>query len=780
MDSLLEEASVQFFNETKGLFDMLPMFGVDANDLLLRLGAPETALSKAHNTPEWAQVCSLLIRKGEEEPSWWRTPLGNYAAQNLPIEDRTISKAEAAKILGVKSGTVATLVSRGTLRSEGGNPFLSDVLERMLKPKKAGRPRKKTADSEAKTPSGTDITVNRVKPILKWAGGKSQMLDVLLPKVSEHYGKYIEPFFGGGALFFALQPKDAVIADSNPELVNLYTQVRDDVEGVISVLSGYRNEKEQFLSVRALDWSALPPAEAAARTLYLNKTCFNGLYRVNRKGQFNTPFANYKNPTICDAEALRKASRTLASATIVCGDYTEVLAKYAEPGDFVFLDPPYIPVSEYSDFKRYTKEQFEISDHSRLAIEFSRLHALGCHVLLTNSNHPLVHELYGQYEIQVIPTKRSVACRASSRTGEDTLVIAEPEPKLLPATSTNPLELSKQVELYPSTRFMGSKQKLLTELWDVASRFEFNSVVDLFSGSGIVSYMFKAQGKQVISNDYMAMSATFTKAMVENQTTTLPLDEARRLLEDCPTDDFVATTFKDLYYTDEENHLIDVLRTRIKAIEDPYRKAIAMTALIRACTKKRPRGIFTYTGHRYDDGRKDLKKSLSEQFLDAVEAVNNAVFDNRQQNMSIRGDALQLTADHPDLVYMDPPYYSPLSDNEYVRRYHFVEGLACDWQGVQMQEHTKTKKFKSYPTPFSSRTGAAAAFDQLIERFKDSILIISYSSNSQPTKEEMLDILGRHKRNVEVVPVDYRYSFGTQHKGDGNRNKVEEYFFLGW
>ena len=775
MTTLLEEATLQFLNESQGLFDMMPMFGIDAGDIILQIKQSANALSELSKEPKWQKVCTVFIEKGEKDPSWWRTPLGNYTAQNMPIEDKTITKAEAAKILDVKNATVATLVRRGTLRSDNGNPFLSDVLERMLSPKKAGRPCAKTNGAQA----SARVFNDRVKPILKWAGGKSQMLDVLLPKVPAHYGKYIEPFFGGGALFFALRPENAVIADSNPELVNLYTQVRDHVGEVIAILTGYKNEQEQFLKVRSLDWTKLSPVEAAARTIYLNKTCFNGLYRVNRKGQFNTPFGKYKNPKICDTQALREASKALQNATIVCGDYAAVLAEYAEPDDFVFLDPPYIPVSEYSDFKRYTKEQFEISDHSRLAVEFSRLHSLGCHLMLTNSNHPLVHDLYGQYEIQVIPTKRSVACRASSRTGEDTLIIAEPEPKTLAALPEKK-NLSKQVELYPPTRFMGSKQKLLTELWNVASRFNFNSVVDLFSGSGIVSYMFKAQGKQVISNDYMAMSATFTKAMVENQNTTLPLQEAKALLKDCPTDDFVSNTFRGLYYTDEENHLIDVLRTRIKNIEYPYQRAIAMTALIRACTKKRPRGIFTYTGHRYDDGRKDLKKTLAEQFLEAIEAVNNAVFDNHQPNKSIRGDALLLETNHPDLVYMDPPYYSPLSDNEYVRRYHFVEGLACDWQGVTMQEHTKTKKFKSYPTPFSSRTGAADAFDKLIERFKDSILIISYSSNSQPTKEEMLRILGRHKKNVEVVPVDYRYSIGTQHKGAANRNKVEEYFFLGW
>ena len=739
----IDEATLQFLHESEDLFDNLPMFGVNTETLVFQIKSNHSSISDLCKEPEWQRIYTLLIKKSEKDPSWWHTPLGNYAAKNMPFEDKTITKAEAAKILGVKNATVATLVRRGTLRSEDGNPFLSEVLERMLSPKKAGRPRTKTNVVSA---APATMSHSRVKPILKWAGGKSQMLDVLLPKVPTHYGKYIEPFFGGGALFFALRPENAVIADSNPELVNLYTQIRDHVEDVIS----------------------------------LNKTCFNGLYRVNRRGQFNTPFGKYKNPKICDAQALRAASKALRNAMIVCGDYATVLAEYAEPDDFVFLDPPYIPVSEYSDFKRYTKEQFGIADHSRLAVEFSRLHSLGCHLLLTNSNHPLVHDLYGQYEIQVIPTKRSVACKASSRTGEDTLVIAEPESKTLAAATLKRKDLSKQVELYPPTRFMGSKQKLLADLWNVASRFNFNSVVDLFSGSGIVSYMFKAQGKRVISNDYMAMSATFTKAMVENQSTTMPLRKAKALLEDCPTDDFVSDTFKGLYYTDEENHLIDVLRTHIKDIEDPYQRAIAMTALIRACTKKRPRGIFTYTGHRYDDGRKDLKKTLAEQFLEAVKAVNDAVFDNHQQNKSIRGDALLLETNHPDLVYMDPPYYSPLSDNEYVRRYHFVEGLACDWQGVTMQEHTKTKKFKSYPTPFSSRTGAADAFDKLIRRFKDSILIISYSSNSQPTKEEMLKILGRYKKNVEVVPVDYRYSIGTQHKGAANRNKVQEYFFLGW
>ena len=615
------------------------------------------------------------------------------------------------------------------------------------------------------------------KPILKWAGGKTQMLGALMPRVPKTYGRYIEPFFGGGALFFSLKPENAIIADSNPELINMYLQVAHHVDDVIECLQKYENTSEMFYEVRSLDWQTLPKAEAAARTIYLNKTCFNGLYRVNRSGQFNTPFGKYKNPKICDIDALRLASEALRKADILCGDYILVLEHYAQPGDFVFLDPPYLPISENSDFKRYTKEQFYEDDHVELAKMIDTLHERGCYVILTNSNHPLVHQLYEQYKIEVIQTKRHISCHGDTRKGEDVIVTIPPEKKK--KVKSEPL--SDQVSLYPPTRFMGSKRKLLGEIWNVASRFEFDSVVDLFSGSGIVGYMFKSHGKTVISNDYMAMSATFTKAMVENNTVTLPIAEAEKLLiKQGEVDHFVSDTFKDLYYTDEENELIDILRTNIAAIDDQYKKAIAMTALIRACTKKRPRGIFTYTGHRYDDGRKDLQKSLSQQFLEAVEAVNNAVFDNHKTNKSVNGDAMALEVEKPDLVYIDPPYYSPLSDNEYVRRYHFIEGLARAWKGVEIQEHTKTKKFKSYPTPFSTKNGAYDAFDKLFSKFSDSILIVSYSSNSLPTQEDMVELMKKYKKHVEVVPVDYKYAFGNQADAKTHRNSVQEYLFIGY
>ena len=618
------------------------------------------------------------------------------------------------------------------------------------------------------------------RPLLKWAGGKTQLLPELLAKVPKRFGKYIEPFFGGGALFFSLRPERGVVADSNPELVNLYRCVAESVEVVIERLRSCSNTEDAFYVMRALDWTKMEPADAAARTIFLNRTCFNGLYRVNKIGGFNVPFGHYKNPKILDEESLRAASILLCNSVIVQGDYKTVLSAHAAPGDFVFLDPPYLPVSKYADFKRYTKEQFYEEDHKELAQEVDRLHHMGCHVVLTNSNHPLVHELFGQYKMEVIQTKRFISCNGGSRKGEDVIVTVPPRARL--NLKLAPPLLATQVSNYPSTRYMGSKAKLLKEIWGVASQFKFDHAVDLFAGSGVVGYMFKSQGKAVVSNDYMSFSNVFAKAMIENNAETLSADAARELLlPKGKSDGFVEKTFAGLYFTDDENRLIDTLRANISAIKNPHIRAVAMAALIRTCFKKRPRGIFTYVGHRYDDGRKDLAMSFQDQFLEAVGAINGAVFDNGQIHKATNCDAMSAGVGEVGLVYIDPPYYSQLSDNEYVRRYHFVEGLARNWEGVEIQQHTLTKKFKSYPTPFSSRKGAADAFDILFRKHKDSVLLVSYSSNSLPTLDEMVSLLSKHKSRVEVLPVDYKYSFGTHaHKVGTNKNAVQEYLFIGY
>ena len=616
---------------------------------------------------------------------------------------------------------------------------------------------------------------NRVSPFLKWAGGKSQLLEEILPLIPESYGKYIEPFIGGGALFFALKPRKAVISDSNPELINCYLQIAQDVESVIDYLKGYRNTEEMFYAVRKQDWTLLSPEEAAARMIYLNKTCFNGLYRVNKNGEFNCPYGKYKNPNICDEEGLRAAAAVLKNTVILCEDYKTVLTKHAKMGDFVFLDPPYVPVSAFADFKRYTKEQFYEKDQRDLADLVASLKQKDINIILTNSNAPLVNELYGNYPFKVVQTKRHISSKSDSRKGEDVIVTIKP--KLLKCESAN----FTQIKKYPPTRFMGSKRKLLDDIWTQASRFNVDSAIDLFAGSGIVGYMLKANGLRVTSNDYMFMSYTFSKAMIENNSVRLSNDEILELMTPkYESDRFVEKTFKGLYFTDEENVLIDTLRANIARMGNATKRAIAMSALIRACMKKRARGLFTYTGFgRYDDGRKDLKLSLRDQFFSNVELVNNAVFSNGKRNRAVCGDVMSLRA-KSSLVYIDPPYYSPFSDNEYVRRYHFVEGLARNWEGVEIQKHTQTKKFKNYPTPFSTKDGAFSAFDKLFKKYSKSVLIVSYSSNSQPSQSEMVGIMSKYKQQIEVVPIDYTYSFGNQKGAITHRNRVQEYLFIGY
>lgn len=261
-----------------------------------------------------------------------------------------------------------------------------------------------------------------IKPFLKWAGGKTQLLPELIKYIPNEYNKYIEPFIGGGALYFHLNPEEAVIADLNYELIITYKTIKQSVEEVISLLKTFKNDEDFFYDMRSKDPERLSNIERTARLLYLNKTCFNGLYRVNKKGQFNVPYGNHSGKFF-DSEILRDASEFLQKTRIEFADYLETLRKYAKKGDFVFLDPPYYPVGKYGDFKRYTKEFFYHDDQLALKEEFDRLVNLGCHVILTNSDHPVIMELYKDYEIKSIETKRMINSDPKNRTGVDIIVI---------------------------------------------------------------------------------------------------------------------------------------------------------------------------------------------------------------------------------------------------------------------------------------------------------------------------------------------------------------------
>jgi len=328
---------------------------------------------------------------------------------------------------------------------------------------------------------------------------------------------------------------------------------------------------------------------------------------------------------------------------------------------------------------------------------------------------------------------------------------------------------------------MGSKQGILPAIWNIIKPLPFTTVLDAFSGSGCVSHMFKSQGKTVISNDFLKYSYHLVNALVANAHETLTESDIALLLEpNAERQNFIQETFQGLYFVDEDNLFLDNTVANIQRLTSSFKQSLALSVLNRACVKRRPRGVFTYTGQRYDDGRRDLKLSLQEQFLEASVLLNSAVFDNGRHNLALNQDvfSLDVTA---DLVYLDPPYYTKLSDNDYLRRYHFVEGLSCYWQGVEILHHTKTKKLRKYMTPFDSRTQVYGAFESLFQKFSDSIIVVSYSSNSLPNREELTAMLKQIKGNVTVHMIDHTYSFGTHsHKLSNQNNTVQEYLFVAY
>lgn len=249
---------------------------------------------------------------------------------------------------------------------------------------------------------------NELKPFVKWAGGKSQLLNELLKHTPKIFNNYLEPFIGGGALLFKLKPNSAIINDLNQELINCYNVIKFNPEDLISDLQNYKNEKEFYYKIRTINSLKLNSIERASRFIYLNKTCFNGLWRVNKDNQFNTPFGNYKNPNIVNEELLFSISDYLKSVDIFSLDFQEFLLKYAKEGDFIYLDPPYVPISEYSDFNRYTKESFNLIDQKRLAKVFITLDKKGCNLLLSNSYSKLVLDLYSNFNINIVNARRSI------------------------------------------------------------------------------------------------------------------------------------------------------------------------------------------------------------------------------------------------------------------------------------------------------------------------------------------------------------------------------------
>lgn len=256
------------------------------------------------------------------------------------------------------------------------------------------------------------------RPFLKWAGGKRQLLPEIARLLPRRWGTYHEPFLGGGALFFHLHPGPATLNDANARLVRAYVGIRDQVEAVVTLLERHEAEHDPhfFERMRGVDVDGLQPAEAAAWLIYLNRTAFNGLYRVNSAGRFNVPLGRHRDVAICRPEVLRACSAHLRHAELLCQDFAGVLDR-ARPGDLVYFDPPYVPLSSTSSFTSYTAERFGPADQQRLRDVALELKRRGVHVLLSNSATPEVEALYGSPEFEVVrrEVRRSISARSEGR-----------------------------------------------------------------------------------------------------------------------------------------------------------------------------------------------------------------------------------------------------------------------------------------------------------------------------------------------------------------------------
>jgi DNA adenine methylase len=265
---------------------------------------------------------------------------------------------------------------------------------------------------------------------LKWAGGKLQLIEQFENLFPHNFRNYYEPFIGSGAVFFyvksKLKPNKVILSDTNEELINCFCVVRDKPSELVELLLNHRKKhsKEYYYSVRSMESSTLDSLDRAARLIYLNKTCFNGLYRVNSKGQFNVPFGDYENPSIFDRNTLFQASQLLQGVHLQVMTFEKVL-DFAGKDDFVYFDPPYIPLSKTSSFTRYSKSNFSMKEQKRPSEVFGILDSRGCFVMLSNSDHALTRELYRHYEKNtvIVRAKRMINSVGSRRGAINEVVV---------------------------------------------------------------------------------------------------------------------------------------------------------------------------------------------------------------------------------------------------------------------------------------------------------------------------------------------------------------------
>ncbi len=335
---------------------------------------------------------------------------------------------------------------------------------------------------------------------------------------------------------------------------------------------------------------------------------------------------------------------------------------------------------------------------------------------------------------------------------------------------------------FPSTRFQGSKTKLVNWIWDNTKNLEFETVVDLFGGTGSVGYMFKQKGKKVFYNDFLRFNYLAGVGLIENSNTKLTNDDLEFILskhDNVKYPNFIQKTFENIYYTDEENRWLDIVSTNINKIKDGYKRALAYFSLFQSCIIKRPYNLFHRKNlyirkanvKRSFGNKTTWDRSFKEHFLNFAKEANRAVFDNGKRNMAFNQDAFDFNK-RADLVYIDTPYISNKGAGvDYIDFYHFLEGI-CDYKNWanHIDYGTKHKKFKNKKSIWADRSLIYNAFDAIFKKFQNNILVVSYRSDGIPSVEEMVTLLKKHKKNISIKQRTYKYAL--------NHHKTYEVLFI--
>jgi DNA adenine methylase len=333
---------------------------------------------------------------------------------------------------------------------------------------------------------------------------------------------------------------------------------------------------------------------------------------------------------------------------------------------------------------------------------------------------------------------------------------------------------------FPSFRFLRSKRKLVGRIVAIARSVGADTVLDAFAGSCCVAYELKRCGFGVTANDVLRFPFHIALGVIVNdERGRLSEQDVTRLTGAAPVghETFAAQTFKGLYFSDADNAFIDRLWANLGPLT-PERRALALAAMYRACVQKRPRGVFSYVGHRYDDGRAAFRKPLVELFVESVSAWNGALFSTGRSHSATNLDVARASFGHHDLVYLDPPYLTRSSADEYGYRYHFLEGLSSYWRHLPVQYETRTRKLRTPQTAFHNVERAGAALSDVLDRARESAVLVSCASRSRPGVDDIVRLFRRHGRRVTVERIEHQYSVGRSGDRSTRRNLTDEYLAL--